>query len=192
MQQQHSSCCAKFGIFVTRVFASLSPMKAIAIGFLLVLAACAPAAQPLDRQTLSSQTVIIDFKPDRGKDGAYKLGEFVRFEFTLERPGFVTLIAVNPDGSVEQLERNVRLTAGKQAFPLGSDKDASGRSAAYELYEPAGPHRMALLYTDTPGTSSVRFQGSRAADFASNVQTYLEKSKATTRDIAEITFQVTK
>ena len=192
MHPSHSSRCAKFGICANRVFASLEPMRAMLIGLLLVLAACAPAAQPLDRKALSTQAVISDFRPDRGPDGVYKLGEFARFEFSLARAGFVTLVAVNPDGSVEQLERNVRLPAGKGGFPLSSDKDASGRSAAYELYEPAGPHRLALLYTDTPGTSSVRFQGTRDADFEGNVRAYLEKSNATVRDVQELTFQVVK
>ena len=167
-------------------------MKRMGIGLLVLLAACAPAARPLDRTSLKAQTVITDFKPDRGADGVYKLGEFVRFGFSLNRPGFITLVAVNPDRSVEQIERNVRLPAGKHTFPLSSDKDASGRSAAYELYEPAGPHRMVLLYTDTPGTASVRFQGSQDTDFEGNVSAYLDKSNATVRDVAELTFEVVK
>lgn len=160
-----------------------------------VLVACAPSAtlgvSEAQRADWKLQAVVQAFQPNKGKGSSYKVGEYATFGFTLGRAGYVTLVGLDPDGSLQELERNVRLPAGPQTLPLKTDKNAQGLQAAYQLTEPTGWETMWLIYTDLPGASEARFRGKPGAqEFAQLMYKFIAPSSV--RDIAETKFEVVK
>ncbi len=167
------------------------PRLAVLIG-MLALIGCAPANNRISRDAYRTQDVVHDFKPDRGEGANYKLGEYVRFAFTLTQPGYVTVIAADSSG-IYELERNVQLAAGTRNLPLKTDVNAQGESAAYKISPPTGIQRVILLYTDAPGPakSAVKFEGAfDNARLEEAVRAFFEGSRARARDIGELTINV--
>lgn len=161
------------------------------IGF-LALVGCAPSNPRISRDAYRTLEVVRDFKPDRGEGANYRLGEFVRFSFTLTQPGFVTVIAADSSG-IYELERNQPLGAGPRNLPLKNDVNAQGQSAAYRISPPVGLQRVILLYTDVPGPgqNDVKFEGAfDNARLEDAVKTFFERSRARTRDVQELTINV--
>jgi hypothetical protein len=161
------------------------------VGF-LALVACAPSNTRISRDTYSTAEIVRNFVPDRGEGANYKLGEFVRFSFTLTQPGFVTVIAADKSG-IYELERNQALAAGPRNLPLKTDINAKGESAAYRISPPVGIQRVILLYTDVPGPgkNDVKFEGAfDNARLEDAVKTFFERSRARTRDVQELTINV--
>jgi hypothetical protein len=157
------------------------------------LVACAPSAN-LARDRYSTQAVIQSFQPSRGLQANYKIGEFVRFSFRLERAGFVTLIAADSAG-IYELERNINMEAGARSLPLRTDTNAQGESAAYKIGPPAGPQRVIMLYTNAPGPNKtdVNFEGKLDnARLEEAVNSFFDRSGASARDLVEITVNVEK
>jgi hypothetical protein len=164
---------------------------ALLIG-ILALVACAPANTKLSRDAYSTAEIVRDFKPDRGEGANYKLGEYVRFSFSLTQPGFVTVIAAD-SGGIYELERNQPLAAGPRNLPLKTDVNAKGESAAYRISPPVGLQRVILLYTDAPGPgkNDVKFEGAfDNARLENAVRAFFERSGARARDVQELTINV--
>lgn len=160
----------------------------------VALVACAPANTRISRDTYRTQDVVRDFKPDRGEGANYRLGEFVRFSFSLTQPGYVTVIAADSSG-IYELERNQPLGAGARNLPLKSDVNAQGESAAYRISPPVGLQRVILLYTDVPGPgkNDVKFEGAfDNARLEDAVRAFFEGSGARVRDLGELTINVEK
>jgi hypothetical protein len=166
--------------------------KCVLLIGVLALVACAPANTKLSGETYRTAEVVRNFVPDRGEGANYKLGEYVRFSFSLTQPGFVTVIAADSSG-IYELERNLRLGAGTRNLPLNTDVNAKGESAAYRISPPVGVQRVILLYTDVPGPgkNDVKFEGSfdntRLED---TVKTFFQRSNARVRDLQELTINV--
>lgn len=159
---------------------------------IVALVGCAPANNRISRDTYSTQDVVRDFKPDRGEGANYKLGEFVKFSFTLTQAGYVTVIAADSSG-IYELERNLQLTAGTRTLPLKTDVNAQGESAAYRISPPVGVQRVILMYTDVPGPAktSLKFEGAfDNARLEEAVRAFFERSGARARDVAELTINV--
>jgi hypothetical protein len=188
--------------------------KCVLLFGVLALVACAPASTRLSRDAYSTQEVVRNFVPDRGEGGNYKLGEYVRFSFSLTQPGFVTVISADNDG-IYELERNQPLGAGPHNLPLKTDVNAKGESAAYRISPPTGIQRVILLYTDVPGPgkTDVKFEAKfeKTRDSATNsfelrtqtprlaksqrqlenaVKTFLQRSNARVRDLQELSINV--
>lgn len=160
-----------------------------------VLAACAPSAtlgiSDNQRADWKLQSVIQGFQPNKGASSTYQVGEYATFGFTTSQPGYVTLVGLDPDGSLQELERNVLLPAGAQILPLKTDKNAQGAQAAYVLTEPTGPEKMWLIYTNVPGAAEARFRGKPSPqEFAQLMYKFI--ATASVRDIAETKFEVVK
>ncbi|WP_119280527.1 DUF4384 domain-containing protein [Calidithermus roseus] len=154
-----------------------------------LLAGCAPRLGVSDAQRAEwgLQPVISGFAPDRGTGGKYKLRERVFFGFTLSRPGYVTLITVDPDTTTVVLERNVRLEAGTHTFPLKTDVTAQGQ-ATYLVLPPTGTSRFRLLFTNVPVSAPNLFRGKLSPEeLDRQTQAYL--SQAAVRDVAETTLE---
>jgi hypothetical protein len=166
--------------------------KCVLLIGVLALVACAPANTKLSRDTYRTQDVVRNFIPDRGEGANYKLGEYVRFSFSLTQPGFVTVISADSDG-IYELERNQPLGAGTRNLPLKTDVNAKGESAAYRISPPVGLQRVILLYTDVPGPAKkdVKFEGAfDNTRLEESVKTFFERSNARVRDIQELTINV--
>jgi hypothetical protein len=73
-------------------------MRLPLIGLLVfgfILNACAPSV--LERSRFAGQEIISNFQAERGEGGNYKVGELVKFSFTLAESGYITLISMDPD-----------------------------------------------------------------------------------------------
>lgn len=159
----------------------------------LALVACAPAANRLDTSNLSTASVVRDFKPDKGEGATYKIGEQVRFDLTLERNGFVTLITTDSDGKTYDLERSVATTSGKTKLPRADDRSATGGQAAYIVDIPTGPQRVFVVYTDRQAPPNTRVSGTfKDTDLLRVLRSYITTTGATVYDVAETVFEVVK
>ena len=163
---------------------------------LLLLAGCVPSVHPNRTVGLSTEqrtqfalsNVVGQFAPDRGLNGEYKLRERVFFSFTLSRPGFITLVTVDPDSTTVVLERNVPLTAGRHTLPLASDRNAQGQ-ATYLVLPPTGPQFFRLIYTDVAINQRSLFDGKLSREEL-NTQTRTYTAAASQKDVADTSLEV--
>lgn len=61
--------------------------------------------------------LIADVRPDRGEGGSYFVGDPVRISVTTRAAGYVTLVALQPNGYASTLVRNVYVNPGTTVFP---------------------------------------------------------------------------
>lgn len=122
---------------------------------------------------------ILRFEPDRGAGATYFVGEEVRFFLTLKSPGWVSLVAIDPDGRTYELDR-FYLGRGTHLLPPGAYR--------YTLTPPRGLHRVRAVYTDlAPG--GVRLEGV-FTDWDARLRLYLEASRAHRHQVVETYFYV--
>lgn len=120
---------------------------------------------------------ILRFEPDRGAGATYFLGEEVRFLLTLESPGWISLVAVDPDGRTYEFDR-LYLGRGTHLLPPGAYR--------YTLTPPRGLYRVRAVYTDhEPG--SVRLEG-MFTDWEARLRVYLEASRTRRHQVVETYF----
>jgi len=162
---------------------------AVLLGLAALLSACTITFRPGDVQVGVSvgfdlSDVIARFEPDRGRGAIYSVGEEVRFVVTLRRPGYVSLVAIDPDGHTYEFEHGVYLSAGTYELPL------PGMRHRYVVEPPTGKQRVRVVYTDTrPGT--VYFRGVYDADgFNNRLRLYFQQSYAQVRDLKETYFYI--
>lgn len=159
------------------------------LGLGALLSACTITLRPGDVQVGVSvefglADVIARFEPDRGQGATYRIGEEVQFVITLRRPGYVSLVAIDPDGRTYEFEHGVYLTAGTHVLPLPSMR------RRYVVDYPTGKQRVRAIYTDTrPG--SVYFRGVYSSDgFNDRLRLYFKQSYAQVRDVKETYFYI--
>jgi hypothetical protein len=156
--------------------------------FGIVLTACAPSA--LERSRFGAQDIISNFQPDRGEGASYKVGELVKFSFTLAQSGYITLVSMDPDTTTGEVEHSIAMKAGNNFLPRVNDVNATGAKAAYKVFPPTGRQRVILLFTDTPVAKTIRFEGKLDQD-ALNTKINAYFGQAKTRDVAESSIEVT-
>ena len=155
---------------------------------LSTLTACAPNTL---RGRIGAQEIIKDFKMTPAKP-QLKLNEFIKFSFTLEKSGFVTLFTTDSDRATYELDRNIKFAAGKFELPSKNDQDASGGKAAYQIAEPLGKQLVYLAFTEKPIPSDVKLKGILdEAALEKRLREALEKSGGA-RDVASLEFEVIK
>jgi len=159
------------------------------LGLAALLSACTITLRPGDVQLgvsveFNLADVIARFEPDRGQGAIYRVGEEVQFVITLRRPGYVSLVAIDPDGRSYEFEHGVYLTAGTHVLPLPSMR------LRYVVDYPTGKQRVRAIYTDTrPG--SVYFRGVYSTDgFNDRLRVYFKQSYAQVRDVKETYFYI--
>lgn len=151
----------------------------------LVLGACAPTAQ-----FGGIGQIITQVQPDRGLGAVYRLGEFVDLRLTLAQRGYLTLLAVNADQTVEELEKNLLLDAGHHQLPRAREAQGLPR---YQVVEPTGTQRVRLIFTSQPGPSNWRFAGVLSAQrLAELTQRFIQESRSTQSEVVEVSFEVTR
>ncbi|WP_026174931.1 DUF4384 domain-containing protein [Thermus igniterrae] len=145
-----------------------------------LLSACTVTLEGLTlTYRLDFTPAILRFEPDRGAGATYFVGEEVRFLLTLDSPGWVSLVAIDPDGRTYEFDR-FYLDRGTHLLPFGAYR--------YTLTPPRGLHRVRAVYTDlAPG--GVRLEGV-FTDWDARLRLYLEASRARRHQVAETYFYV--
>ena len=86
--------------------------------------------------------------------GVYRVGDAVSFRIATATSGYVTLTAIDPDGSVYVIARNVLVEGGRtQVIP------ASDARIAFVAIPPTGRHAVRAHFTPRRTSESVVFTG---------------------------------
>lgn len=90
----------------------------------------------------------------------YRVGDPVSFRIATATPGYVTLTAIDPDGSVYVIARNVRVVGGgrTQVIP-GPDA-----RIVFVAVPPTGPHAVRAHFTPTRTSETVAYVGAVGRD----------------------------
>ncbi|WP_457638194.1 DUF4384 domain-containing protein [Oceanithermus sp.] len=159
------------------------------LALLGLLSACTLTIYPDDVSLRVSfdvalSNVITRFEPDRGQGSTYYVGDEVRFIITLSQPGYITLVATDPDGRTYEFEHGVYLEAGTHILPLPQMRHR------YVVDYPTGKQIVRAIYTDSHPTAA-SFQGVYTREqFDERLRLYFNESYTETRDVAETYFYI--
>jgi len=159
------------------------------LALLGLLTACTITIKPVDLTVgvgagYSYSDVITRFEPDRGPGSTYYVGDEVRFVITLRQPGYVSLVAIDPDGRTYEFEHGVYLNAGTHVLPLPQ------MNRRYIADYPTGKQRVRAIYTDKQ-PAAVHFEGVYTRErFNERLRLYFDRCYAQTRDVAETYFYI--
>ncbi len=162
-------------------------MFGVAAMLVILLAGCTVYVVPGDRAvqgrisfTLELDQVITSFQPTRGPGATYNLGEQIEFAIRTNESGYVSLTAIDPDGSVYTFARNIWVEAGRTTM-----LPTRGSRVAFVADPPAGLHRVRASFTrDRVDTTRVRYEG-RSGEDGWTSALRVELSEATVRDVVE-------
>ncbi|MDO4245203.1 MAG: DUF4384 domain-containing protein [Deinococcus sp.] len=131
-----------------------APLSALLLGTLaLGLSACTVTVRPNTGLVGSSSNLIAAFVPDRGQGATYSVGEAIRFQVTTRDAGYVTLLALNPDGSANVLTQNAYVRAGTTVFPRAED------GVTYNVAPQRGLQRVRAIFTRVRPTTDLVLGG---------------------------------
>lgn len=151
-------------------------LAAAALG--LLLAACTITISPAPGVTITLSDEILEFYPTRGAGATYFVGEQIEFRLTTRTAGFVTLTAIDPDGTVYELSRNVRVPGGTVFIPTREQR------VVYTAAPPRGTHRIRVSFTPRQTDGTVIYRGRRGdAEWSAAIE--LEIRPHEVRDVAE-------
>lgn len=135
--------------------------------------------------TVPLDSVITSFQPTRGAGAVYYLGENIEFRIRTNRSGYVTLSAMDPDGRVYVLARNIYVHAYR-ATVLPTPQMRVSFSAA----PPTGFHRVRASFTSSPtNPGQVRYQD-RSGVQAWSIAIDRDIDGYPVRDVAETTLTI--
>jgi hypothetical protein len=153
----------------------------------LLLSSCFPVVRPGVtvglRFGFELNPIITRFEPDRGRAASYRVGESVSFVVSLTRPGYLTLVGIDPDGVSYEFDRvflnpGTHLLSGPPGF-------------RYEVRPPLGIQRVRAIYTDTPHPSGFVIRGKYTAEgWDQQISIYIQRSGSRVRDVAETFFYI--
>ncbi|MDB5044009.1 MAG: hypothetical protein JWQ08_59 [Deinococcus sp.] len=119
----------------------------------LTLSACTVNVRPNLGLSGSSSNLITSVRPDRGEGGNYVVGEALRLSVTTRTAGYVTLLALNPNGAATALVRDAYVQAGTTTFPRAQD------NVTYNVAAPRGLQRVRVLFTRVRPTTDLVLGG---------------------------------
>jgi hypothetical protein len=133
-----------------------------AVALVFALASCTVTFEPLDpassaapsRPVERPQAAIAQFVPDRGVSSTYRIGEPIAFQIRTREDGFVTLTAIDPDGSVYVFARNIEVRGGRTNVINGL-----GPRQRFVITAPEGLHRVTAHFTPRRTEEAVTFRG---------------------------------
>lgn len=131
----------------------------LAIAAAVGLSACTITFYPdasVDRQRLVQSAVIERFE---SVSSSYRVGNEVSFRIRTNQPGYVTLTAFDPDGSVYVIARNVPVRGNR----LESIPGTTGRTV-FVAVPPTGVHLVRAHFTPERTPEHVRFVGIGSRD----------------------------
>lgn len=162
-------------------------MIGVAAMLVILLAGCTVYVVPGDRAvqgrisiSLDLDQVITTFQPTRGPGATYRLGEQIEFAIRTNESGYVSLTAIDPDGSVYTFARNIWVEAGRTTM-----LPSRGSRVAFVADPPTGLHRVRASFTrDRVDTTRVRFEG-RSGEEGWTTALRVELRDASVRDVVE-------
>jgi hypothetical protein len=121
----------------------------------LLVSACTIYVRPgtVSDVDVDLSDVIVDFRPTRGEGSTYYVGEEIEFYIDTTQSGYVTLSAIDPDGSVYVFSRNIPVGPGRTVLPLPSQR------VAFSAAPPRGFHRVRAHFTPQRTDETVTFRG---------------------------------
>jgi hypothetical protein len=135
--------------------------------------------------SLDLNEVITTFAPARGAGSTYLVGERIEFQIRTRQDGYVTLTAIDPDGSVYVFARNIRVAAGRTQFLSGP-----GPRLEFAVTPPTGLHRVRAAFTaQRTDQGRVRYEG-RSGEEGWTTAIRVELESAEVRDVAQTHFFV--
>ncbi|MBB6099956.1 hypothetical protein HNR42_003416 [Deinobacterium chartae] len=153
----------------------------------LLLGACSVTVSPgTTRATVAPAGVLISsFTPDRGTGSTYYVGENVSFRFSANRPGYLTLVSLDPDGFSNVLVSNAYVSAGTTVFPTRA------QGVNFTVQPPRGMQRVRAIFTTTQQSSNVVLSGRYDSRGWENVTTvYVNPYPVNARDVRETYFYI--
>ncbi|HET8984420.1 MAG TPA: DUF4384 domain-containing protein [Trueperaceae bacterium] len=157
----------------------------VSVALLAVLvSACTLTIQPGPGGIGSElNNVIVDFRPTRGVGAVYGVGEEIQFLLQTSSPGYVTLSAIDPDGTVYILSRNIPVPGGSVVLPTAEQR------VTYNAAPPRGFHRVRASFTSTRTSETVVYSGRRGDGEWSNAIS-IEINPAPLRDVRETNLSI--
>ncbi|EYB68001.1 hypothetical protein DEIPH_ctg030orf0041 [Deinococcus phoenicis] len=128
----------------------------------------------------SSSNLIANVRPDRGEGATYYVGEPVRLSVTARTAGYVTLVALQPNGYASTLVQNAYIPAGTTIFPRAQD------GVTYNVAAPRGLQRVRAIFTRVRPTTDLVLNGYYDGNRWNTVTTqYLTPYAQADRDVQE-------
>jgi len=144
----------------------------------VVASACTVVVQPGTGGIGNLDGVIVDFRPTRGVGAIYNVGDEIQFLIQTSSPGFVTLTAIDPDGRVYVISRNIAVSGGTTILPTAEQR------VVFNAAPPRGFHRVRASFTSTRTSETVVYSGRRGDGEWSNAIS-IEINPAPLRDMRE-------
>lgn len=158
-----------------------TPLVALLAGSLaLGFSSCAPSLRPNMGLQGSSSNLIARVTPDRGEGSTYRVGESIKINVTTRDAGYVTLLALNNDGTANALVRDAYVAAGTTTFPRAQDY------VTFNAAPPVGLQRVRALFTRLRPTTDLVLRGTYDNTRWNNTANeYLAPYPAADRDVQE-------
>ena len=153
--------------------------QALLLGALaLGLSACRVTVQPDAATVVAARpNLITSLRPERGAGSVYYVGERIRFNIATRTSGYLTLVALDPDGYGNVLLRDTYISAGRTLV---------GANYALQITPPRGLERVRAIFTTAQPQSTIVFNGRYdQSGWNSYTDTYADGYGASGRDIAE-------
>lgn len=156
-------------------------LKACLVGSLAFgLSACTVVVKPNTGLAASTSNLITRVVPERGQGSTYRVGEDVRFKVTTRATGYVTLVALQPNGYANVLVRDAYVKPGTTYFPRRND------SVTYTIAAPRGLQRVRAIFTRVRPTTRLVLRGVYNGNRWNTVTTeYLTPYALEDRDVQE-------
>lgn len=117
-------------------------LAALTLGLGTGLSSCAVYTErPNLGLNASQRNLIVGLTPDRGEGAVYRQGDEVRLRVSVSEPGYLTLVARQPDGSAQVLVRSAYIGRGSTIFPRAGD------GVTYNVDAPNGLQVVRAIFT---------------------------------------------
>lgn len=155
-------------------------MRSLVLGVLaLGLSACTVTVRS-NLDLVGGGNLIAGLRPDRGEGASYLVGEPVRFQVSTRTAGYVTLVALQPNGYASTLVRNAYVPAGTTVFPRPQD------GVTYNVAPPTGLQRVRAIFTRVRPTSDLVLSGTYdGTRWNTATSAYVQAYPVADRDVQE-------
>ncbi len=168
---------------------SMKTLSTVALGgaLLLGLNSCTVTTQANVGLAGSRHNLIADLQPTKGEGSGYRVGENIAVRVTTRTDGYITLLALDPNGTGNVLVQNAFVRAGTTVFPRPED------GVNYTVVPPLGTERIRAIFTRVRPTTSVVLSGQYdAGRWNDATNAYLTPYSAADRDIQETYLFITR